>query len=42
MQEYVLNVTINVLCRKVKAEMQVKKKEVSDNCWIFQRDDKNI
>lgn len=41
MQEYVLNVTINVLCRKVKAE-KVKKKEVSDNCWIFQRDDKNI
>ena len=42
MQEYVLNVTIKVLCRKMKAEMQVKKEDISDNCWILQKDDKNI
>lgn len=42
MQEYVLNVTMKVLCSKVNAEMPVKKKEISDNCWILQRDDKKI
>lgn len=42
MQEYVLNVTIKVLYRKMEAEMQVKKKDISDNCWILQKDDKNM